>query len=88
MRSRRCAAKVGRDRQTVLLLNLAADAGFEVLVTNDRSIERQQNLTQLRLGIVVLGAPTNKIEDLLPLAAPTSSAIRSVQVGEIRHVTG
>jgi hypothetical protein len=42
----------------------AASAGFEVFVTNDGSIEHQQNLAKLGLGIVVLDAPSNKLSDL------------------------
>ena len=32
------------------LLRVAADAGFEVLVTADRKLQFQQNLSQSRLG--------------------------------------
>lgn len=70
------------------LLRLAADAGFEVLVTNDRSIEFQQNFDELRLALVVLNAPTNKLEDLLPLVPSIIEALPSVVSGEVRHIAG
>ena len=38
------------------LLKAAEDAGFEVLVTTDKNISYQQNLTNLKIAIVVLGA--------------------------------
>jgi hypothetical protein len=37
------------------LLDAAEAAGFEVLVTTDRNIRHQQNLTGRKLAIVVLG---------------------------------
>lgn len=40
------------------LLVLAASAGFEVLMTNDGSIEFQQNVPAMGLGTLVLDAPT------------------------------
>ena len=49
------------------LLRVAADAGFEVLVTADRNLQFQQNLSQSRLGIILLIAPSNALEDILPL---------------------
>jgi len=48
------------------LLRLAAD-GFDVLLTADRNLEHQQNLTALPISVVVLVAPTNRIESLAPL---------------------
>jgi len=48
------------------LLRLAAD-GFDVLLTADRNLEHQQNLTALTISVVVLVAPTNRIESLAPL---------------------
>ena len=38
------------------LLKAAEDAGFEVLVTTDKNIRYQQNLTNRKIAIVVLGA--------------------------------
>ena len=49
------------------LLRVAADAGFEVFVTADRNLQFQQNLSQSRLGIILLVASSNALEDLLPL---------------------
>lgn len=48
------------------LLRLAADS-FDVLLTADRNLEHQQNLTTLPISVVVLVAPTNRIESLAPL---------------------
>jgi hypothetical protein len=37
------------------LLTLAEEAGFEVLITTDRNLSYQQNLTTRKIAIVVLG---------------------------------
>src|SRR4051812_28428900 len=39
------------------LLNAAEAAGFEVLVTTDKNMRYQQNLTGRKIAIVVLGNP-------------------------------
>jgi len=70
------------------LLAKAVDAGFEVLVTNDKSIEYQQSIAKLQLAVVVFGAPSNKIEDLEPLVPSVLAAIQSIGPGELRHATG
>lgn len=37
------------------LLDAAESAGFEVLITNDKNIRHQQNLSKRKIAIVVLG---------------------------------
>lgn len=47
---------------------LARAAGlFDVLLTADQNLEFQQNLTELPIAVVVLVAPTNRLESLEPL---------------------
>jgi Domain of unknown function (DUF5615) len=53
------------------LLTKAEAASFQVFVTGDRSLEYQQNLRHRTLGVVALAAPSNALEDLLPLIAET-----------------
>ena len=69
------------------LLAAAEAAGFSVLVTGDQNLEHQQNMTKRKLGIVVLGAASNALEDLLPLIAASLAAIDSVQPGQVIRVT-
>ena len=69
------------------LLAAAEGAGFTVLLTGDQNIEHQQNLTKRTLGIVVLCAPSNALEDLLPLVAETVAAIDCVKPGQVVRVT-
>ena len=68
------------------LLRCAADAGFEVFVTADRNLEFQQNLSRARLGVILLVAPSNTIEDLLPLVPDLLSAIPKSRRGVMLHV--
>ncbi len=48
------------------LLQLAA-ADFDTLLTADQNLEHQQNLGTLPIAVIVLVAPTNRIESLRPL---------------------
>ncbi len=48
------------------LLQLAAGA-FDALLTADQNLEHQQNLSALPIAVVVLVAPTNRIQALRPL---------------------
>jgi hypothetical protein len=56
-----CRLERHRKRRT------AAAGSFDVLLTADRNLEHQQNLTTLPISVVVLVAPTNRIESLAPL---------------------
>lgn len=68
------------------LLNAAEDAGFAILLTSDQNLQFQQNLAARRLGIVVLCAASNAIEDLLPLVPKALKAIELVQAGQVVRV--
>jgi predicted nuclease of predicted toxin-antitoxin system len=69
-----------------VLLKKAEQEGFSVLVTGDLNLEYQQNWKKRRLGVVVLAAPSNTLEDLLPLVAPTLAAIERVLPGQVIRV--
>jgi hypothetical protein len=60
--------------------------GFEVLVTADRNLQFQQNLSQSRLGIILLVAPSNALEDLRPLVPNLLAAIPKSQPGRLLRV--
>jgi predicted nuclease of predicted toxin-antitoxin system len=68
------------------LLHVAADAGFEVLVTADRNLQFQQNLSQSRLGIILLIAPSNALEDILPLVPNLLATILKASPGRLLRV--
>jgi hypothetical protein len=68
------------------LLKEALAAGFEVLVTGDKNLEFQQNLRASGLFVIVMGAPSNKIGDLLPLVAGALEAISRARPGDIERI--
>lgn len=45
----------------------AAANNFDVLVTGDQNMEYQQNQSTLVMGVIVLVAPSNKLESFAPL---------------------
>ena len=68
------------------LLKQALSAGFEVLITGDKNLEFQQNLKASGLFVVVLVAPSNKLEDLLPRIPGALQAIARATPGEVKRV--
>jgi hypothetical protein len=56
-------------------------------VTMDRSIEFQQRISTLPFGIVLIRAPSNRLQDLRPLVPSILSALHAVQPGRIRRVS-
>jgi hypothetical protein len=88
---------VGHDVRTVqqeswaglkngVLLTQAEDAGFSVFLTGDQNLEFQQNISTRRLGVVVLRAVSNALEDLLLLVPAALTAIEAVQPGQVVRV--
>ena len=68
------------------LLRLAASE-FDVLLTMDRGIEHQQNLTGIDLCVVVLSAVSNDIDDLLPLVPAINAALLEAASGLVLRVS-
>lgn len=68
------------------LLTEAEQVGFDVFVTADRNLEYQQSFQGRKLGVVVLFASSNALEDLLPLVSEALEAIVRVQPGQILRV--
>jgi hypothetical protein len=50
---------------------------FDVFVTIDRNLERQQNLAKLKMGIIVVRVPSNEIAYYEPLFEKLKGAERS-----------
>jgi predicted nuclease of predicted toxin-antitoxin system len=68
-----------------LLRHAAADM-FDVFVTADQNLQFQQNLSGAPLGVVVLVARSNALDDLLPLVPLLLQAVRDARPGEVRRV--
>lgn len=68
------------------LLRRAAAGAFEIFVTADQNLQFQQNLAGSLLGVIVLVARSNALEDLLPLVPAILEAIREARPGHIYRV--
>src|ERR1041385_7835698 len=66
--------------KTGALIKAAEDAGFDVLVTADKNLRYQQQLTARCLAIVEL--PTNSLPALLPHFGAIGDAVNQVRPGE------
>jgi len=69
------------------LLNIMAGR-FDVLVTVDKSLPKQQQLEQRSFAVVILRARTNRFADLRPLAPALRAAIMELRPGEVRELAG
>ena len=49
------------------LLRLAADCGFDALVTVDQDFEHEQNLNNIPVPVVIMAAGRNRLQELQPL---------------------
>lgn len=68
------------------LLKQALAAAFEVFITGDKNLEFQQILKVSGIFVVVLVAPSNKLEDLLPRIPGALEAIARAKPGEVERV--
>jgi hypothetical protein len=68
------------------LLALAA-ADFDVLLTSDRNLSYQQNLSALDIAVVVLVASSNRIDDLRPLMPRVLELLKTPTRGQVVLVT-
>ena len=67
------------------LLTFAQDQ-FDVFVTIDRNLERQQNLTKLKIGIIVVRVLPNEIRFYKPLFEKLMAAAETVRAGEVIYL--
>jgi hypothetical protein len=68
------------------LLRRAAGAGFDALLTADQNLEYQQNIARSGLGLIVLIAPTNSPDSILPLAPLVLKALASLRAGQVVRI--
>ena len=64
-----------------------ASASFDVLVTTDQGIPHQQNLNQYDIGIILMEARSNRIEDLAPLVPDVIAALAAISPGVLVRVS-
>jgi hypothetical protein len=59
---------------------------FDVLMMMDRSLEYQQNMEKINMGIMLLSAPSNDYDDLMPLVPKINKQLKHIRSGEIVKV--
>ena len=59
---------------------------FDAFITIDGNLTYQQNLSESRIGIVVLGAVTNAFEDIEPLVPNILKVLETLEPGDVVHV--
>ena len=67
------------------LLRIAANE-FDAFITMDQGIPNQQNLSEIKIGIIVLEAESNRFEDLAPLISEVNATLQAIKNGQIVHV--
>ena len=63
-----------------------ADQRFDVLLTMDRGLQFQQNLSGLGVRIVVIHAHSNRMVHLRPLVGGIPKALDALPRGKVREV--
>ena len=63
-----------------------AEKQFEVLITMDASLPKQQNLARFNIAVIGLRAPTNRLADTRPLMPQVLAALPRIQPGKITIV--
>jgi hypothetical protein len=68
------------------LLSTAAAAGFDAFITTDRGIPHQQNVSRYGIGVVLLEARSNRIEDLAPLVPRVKEHTGTLRPGAVVRI--
>ncbi|MBA3613036.1 MAG: hypothetical protein H0W49_09010 [Nitrospirales bacterium] len=65
-----------------------AEKEFEVSLTVDRNRSFQQNLPRFDLAVIVLRAPSNRLQDLRPLVPKLLELLPNAKPGEVLWISG
>jgi hypothetical protein len=76
-------AQRGLGLRNGVLLRAAVDAGFEVFITNDSSIEFQQNVKRIGIAVIALMGFRNRIQDLWPVVPRILRELATIQPGQV-----
>jgi len=67
-------------------LLLLAESLFDVVLTLDKSVPYQQDVSSRRIAVLIMRARSNRIQDLLPLVPTCLANLERIQPGEVIHV--
>jgi hypothetical protein len=65
----------------------AAQHEFDVLLTIDRKMEFQQNLSKFRIGMIVAHVPKNQVAHYRTIQEELLLAVAGVHSGEVIHIS-
>jgi predicted nuclease of predicted toxin-antitoxin system len=71
-----------------VLLRAAVHAGFEVFITNDSSLEFQQNVKRIGIAVIAITGVRNRIEDLRPLIPRILEHLKTIEPGTVVTIAG
>jgi Domain of unknown function (DUF5615) len=63
-----------------------ADPLFDLLLTLDKNLPYQQDLTTKRIAVLIVRARSNRIQDLLPILPECLAALASIQPRQVVRV--
>ena len=66
-----------------VLLRAAVNAGFDVFMTNDASIEFQQNVKRIGIAVIAIVGFRNRMQDLRPLLPRILQALSTIKPGQM-----
>ena len=69
------------------LLQLMLPEKFDVFVTIDKNLIYQQNLRAAQVAVLLLNAPPNKLQDLLPLMPAAQTALATIRAGDFVEIS-
>ena len=63
-----------------------ASGQVDAFVTMDRKLGREQNMSVLPFGVVLIVARSNRVQDLLPLVPAVLAALDRIHAGRLEQV--
>ena len=68
------------------LLKEAEAAKYDVLLTVDRGIQYEQNLSGRKIAVIIFSAKSIRLKDLLPDVSACLAQIESIQPGQVSRI--
>ena len=64
-----------------------ASKTFDALITMDKGIEHQQNLRKYTIGIILISAKSNRLQDIQPAMRRVNQVLRTLEPGHVIRVS-
>jgi hypothetical protein len=66
----------------------AAAVSFDVFITVDKNIKRQQNLAKLPISVIVLNAMKSTPDVIKPFAPYVDRVLKTIRIGQMLEING